>query len=175
MIRTLVLRILGLLVAAALGVAATSLVAFGLERRVTALSGWIESFVDWIAKPPLPGAAVLAGTGLLILAVAIIWLVAARRIRGVRTLEKTASGSTDIDMGSVAATLERKLRNLDPKVQVTAMRSRLRITAPSKTGDRYQVADEATRRVQEELERMGLTGTPFAVRVGERVPESRVT
>jgi len=174
MIRTIVLRILGLMVAATLGLAATSLVAFGLERRVPWLSDGIRSFVDWVRTPPLEGAAVLAGAGLVVLAIAIAMVVAARRIRGVRNLEKATAGSTDIDMGSVADALELSLRPIDPKVQVTSRRSRLRIAAPPRPGDRFEAADEAGRRVREALEQMGLAETSFVVSV--RSPrETRVS
>jgi hypothetical protein len=174
MIRTIVLRVLGLLVAATLGLAATSLIAFGLERRVPWLSDGIRSFADWAHTPPLKGGAVLAGTGLVVVAIAIVIVVGARRIRGVRDLEKTAAGSTDIDMGSVADALELSLRRIDPKVQVTSRRSRLRVGAPPGTGDRFEVADEVSRRVREALEQMGLSDTPFTVSV-QQVPEKRVT
>ena len=174
MIRTIVLRILGLLVTATLGLAATSLVAFGLDRRVPWLSDGLQSLVDWVRTPPLEGAAVLAGTGLILVAVGVVIVVAARRIRGVRNLEKTAAGSTDIDMGSVADVLERSLRRIDPKIQVTSRRSRLRVAAPPGTGDRFEVADEASRRVRDALEQMGLSDTPFTLSVG-KAPEQRVT
>jgi hypothetical protein len=174
MIRTIVLRVLGLLVAATLGLAATSLVAFGLERRVLWLSDDIRSFADWVNTPPLKGAAVLAGTGLLVVAIAIVIVIAARRIHGVRNLEKTTAGSTDIDMESVGHALELSLRRINPKMQVTSRRSRLRVAAPPGTEDRFEVADEASRQVRDALEQMGLSDTPFTVSV-RQVPETRVT
>lgn len=173
MIRTIVLRILGLLVAATLGLTATSLVAFGLERRIPWLSDSLRSLVDWVRTPPLEGAAVLAGTGLILVAVGVVIVVAARRIRGVRNLDKGAAGSTEIDVGSVADALERSLRRIDPNVQVTSRRSRLRVTTPPGTGDRFELADEAGRRVREALEQMGLSDTPFTVSV-RRGRETRV-
>ncbi|MDH3259617.1 MAG: hypothetical protein OEM81_13675 [Acidimicrobiia bacterium] len=174
MIRTLVLRILGLLVAAALGLTATSLLTFGLERRIPWLSDGIRSLADWVYTPPKEGAAVLAGTGLLLLAIAIVIVAARSRIRGVRNLEKTAAGSTDIDMGSVADTLEGSLRAIDPKVKINSRRNRLRVSAPPGSGDRFEVADEASRRVREALGQLGLADTPFSVNV-RSARETRVT
>jgi len=174
MIRTMVLRVLGLLVVATLGLAATSLVAFGLERRVPWLSDGIRSFADWVHTPPLKGAAVLAGTGLVVVAIAVVIVVAARRIQGVRNLDKTAAGSTVIDMESVGNALELSLRRIDPKMQVASRRSRLHVAAPPGTGDRFEVADEASGRVREALEQMGLSDTPFTVSV-RQVAETRVT
>ncbi len=174
MTRTILLRILGLLTAAALALAAVGLITFGLERSMAWLSDALQSFENWARTPPREGAAVLTGTGLVVLAAIIAVVVAGRRIRGVKTLEKSPAGSTDIDMGSVAQAVELSLRSIDPNTHATARRSRLRVVAPVGAADRFEAADRASRLVGETLEQMGLSDTPFTVAVA-RSAEKRVT
>jgi hypothetical protein len=174
MTRTIILRILGLTTAAALAATATSLVAHGLERSVPWLSDALQSFETWARKPPPEGAAVLAGTGLLIVAIAVVTVYAGRRVRGVKTIEKSPTGRTNVDMGSVAEAVELSLGTVDPNTHVSARRSKLRVVAPAGAADRFETADQASRMTGETLEQMGLADTPFTVALG-RSAEKRVT
>jgi hypothetical protein len=170
-VRVLVPRVLGLGVAVALGLVAVALVAYGVGRPVTWLTTGLVSFADWVSTAPSPGVAVLAGVGLVLLALLAALVMVRRRRSGLLRLEKTRAGTTWIDVRSVAQVLEGVLRrDVERGVRVGARGDRLSIVTPASREAPLALADAATEAGQSELAVLGLSQIRYQVAVGPEAP-----
>lgn len=167
--RTLLLRALGLLTTFAVGIAATALITFGMDRSVGWLEKAITGFSSWTTRTPEEGAAILAGLGLVIVAILCIPVVVKWTGRRWFRLEETPAGATTIDLASVAYALKTTVTTaVDPQVEVEHRRGRIVVTTPSRPNDTFGVADEASAAVEQKLKSLGLTEIAYSIATGRK-------
>jgi hypothetical protein len=173
-LRVVLLRLFGLLVGAALALVAIALVAFGVSHPLGWLKNGLTSFATWVTTGLSPGLAMLVGVGLLVLAVLAALVMVPRRPAGLHRVDKTNTGTTWVDLSSVARTLEQSLRSdVDRKIGVRAHRDRLRIMTPADPQAPFAVADAVSQTTQRELETMGLSEVEYVVTLGSETQQEK--
>jgi len=177
-LRVVLLRCFGLAVGVALAVVAVGLLAYGIERPLAWLTNGLASLATWVSSDLSPGAAMLIGFGLVVLAILSALVMLPRRSAGLHRVQQSKDGTTWVDISSVARTLERSLRNdVDSKIGVRAQKDHLSIVAPARSEAPFSVADAASDIAQRELATMGLSGVAYVVTIGSesrsRPSESR--
>ena len=136
-LRGLVLRLFGLLIFAVAALAAVGLVMYGV---VGPQEDWFvnaaESFATWVSAPLSSGTAVLVGAGLLVLAAFLAVVMVPRRPRTLPVIRDEKTGTTLLDVVSVAEAIEYRLRlEVDPTIGVEAKGRHLRVVTPSLRAD----------------------------------------
>ncbi len=109
-LRALVLRVFGLLVFAVAALAAFGLVTYGVAGSQSWFVDAAESFATWVSAPLSSGTAVLVGVGLLVLAAFLAVVMVPRRPRTLPIIREGESGTTLLDLVSVAEAVEHRLR-----------------------------------------------------------------
>ncbi|MGZ8785016.1 MAG: hypothetical protein ACXW1Y_05580 [Acidimicrobiia bacterium] len=167
--RTLLLRVLGFLTTLAVGIAAVELIAYGVDRPIGWLDGAMSDFSSWASRTPEEGAAVLAGLGLVVLAMLCIPVVIRWTGRRLLLIEATPAGATQLDLDSLARTLETTVTNaVDSHIEVRHRRGRIVIVTPSSPNDTYKIADETSEAVDTRLGSLGLTEVAYTIATGKR-------
>lgn len=162
--RTILLRVLGFLTTLAVGIAAVALIAFGIGRPIRWLDGAVSDFSSWATRTPEEGAAILAGLGLVIVAILCIPVVIQLTGRRLLRLEATAAGATTIDLDSLARTLKKTVTStVDSQIEVRHRHRRIVVTTPSSPDDTYKIADEASAAIDRRLRSLGLTEVAYSV------------
>lgn len=143
--RTILLRLFGLLVAVALGVAATSLLVHGLRIGGGWLSDTLDDLAAEVVRPLDEGWAVLAGVGLVLLAVLTGAVILIARRRPMVLMEKSEAGTSRLEMSGLARLAQRHLRSrVDPRIDVTARRRSVVATVPASGGtEPLEMVDDA--------------------------------
>jgi hypothetical protein len=173
-LRVLILRLFGLVVGVALALVAIGLVAYGIDHPLGWLRNGLTSFATWVSTDPSLGVAVLVGVGLVVLAILAALVMVPSRPPGLHRLEQTKTGTTWVDLSSVAGILERSLRDdVDSKIGVRAQKSRLRIVTPARPEAPFAVADRVGDTAQRELGIMGLSNVEYVVTVGPEAPTKK--
>jgi len=117
--RRLVLRALGLAVAAIVLVVATQLLMLSFDADPLVSRETVDDLVDWIGGDPSDGAAILVGVALLALAVWLGWMAvsSAGTEQHVITTRRR-NGWTKIDRRTLGDSLERRLDSVDRRSDV---------------------------------------------------------
>ena len=173
-LRVVLLRLFGLLVGAALALVAVALVAYGIDYPLGWLSNGLTSFATWVTTDLSSGLAVLVGVGLLVLALLAALVMVPRRPTSLHRVEQTKTGTTWVDLSSVARTLEQSLRgDIDRTIGVRAHRDRLRIMTPADPQAPFAVADAVSQATRRELETMGLSEVEYEVTLGSETQQEK--
>jgi hypothetical protein len=160
LLRAVVLRLFGVLVFALVAFVAVSLLIYGVSGPQDWLVNAMQSFSAWVSAPLSEGVAMLVGIGIVLLAILLALLMVPRRPRNLRTLRKLGTGTTWVDLTSVAAALELALRaRVDSTIRVDARRGRLRVVAPFAPQRPFEVVDRAGADARRQLETLGLAET----------------
>jgi len=158
-LRTLVLRLLGLLVCALAALGAVGLVAFAVAGAQSPTIDGAESFSSWASGSLLDWAYVLVGVGLFLLAAVFVVIMLRRRPSGLLAMRTDRSGRSMLDLSSVAHAVQTSIReSVDPKITVGARRGRLTVVTPFAPSQPYDLVDRAGTSVKEQLEKLGLEG-----------------
>jgi len=164
-VRTVLLRLFGLLVAAVFAAAAAGLLAFALTFRVPWLTDRMQSASSQLSLPLLEGRGMLIGIGLILLAtVAGAFMVGRRESRFLR-LSKEAK----VERVGIARMLQRTLRaKVDTRIGVAAGRRSLVISVPSAAGpEGMDRANEAALLAPDVLEDLGFADMSFRIVAGK--------
>ena len=167
MVRTVVLRLYGLLVAAVLAAVATQLLAYSFEQDWT-LGRWMGDVASWVRGRPVTGALMLAGSGIVALSLAATWLIVRTPRTRVVTIGKDQAGRATIDRSSLAGSLQRSLRErVHPQVLVETDGRLVAVRAPVRSAVHpLEFVDELAAAMPGELERRGVSGVRFRVTTG---------
>ena len=170
-LRGLVLRLFGLLIFAVAAVAAVGLVMYGVVGPQDWFVNAAESFATWVSVPLSSGTAVLVGVGLLVLAAFLAVVMVPRRPKTLPVIRDEKTGTTLLDLVSVADAIESKLRlEVDPTIGVEAKGRHLRVVTPFAPRRPFELVDQAGASVRRQLEQLGLVET-----VGYEVTTGRET
>ena len=159
-LRRIVLRVLGLGVAAIVLVAATQLLLLGFEADPLLSRSRVDSFVRSIQDPVHPGPGILVGLALVGLAALLLGVIVAslRTDRPVLTTRRRG-GWTKIDRKTLADALERRLEDVDRRsdldLEVTR-RGRVNVKIVTPDPAAAGPAQELRDAVDDEIERRGL-------------------
>ncbi len=166
--RTILLRFFGLLVVAAFGVAATTLLATGLQLDVGGLTAQLETIANTLTDPLDEGRAVLLGALLALFAALAGFVMMKRSGHPTVSLAKSEQGDATLDMVGVARVTERHLRaRVHPQIKVSAKRRSLIVAAPTLSGPTtLEIANEAAVLVPGILADAGAEGVPYRVVTG---------
>lgn len=167
--RTVLLRLFGLVVVAALAVAATSLLSHGLRFDVAAIDSPIRWLATTTSRSLDPGWAILGGAAVLTLAAGAGVLMLARPRRARVALDRTSAGTSWLDLDGLARVVRRRLRaEIDPQIHVVARRRALTVVVPTHTGEQpLDVVHQVAVSMPETLGRIGAGGIRFAVVTGK--------
>jgi hypothetical protein len=156
-LRALVLRVFGLLIFAVAALAAFGLVSYGVAGPQSWFVNAAESFAGWVSAPLSSGTAVLVGVGLLVLAAFLAVVMVPRRPRTLPVLREDESGTTLLDLVSVAEAIEFRLRSeVDSAIGVEVKGGHLRVVTPFFPGRPFELVDEAGTSVKQQLAGLGL-------------------
>jgi hypothetical protein len=156
-LRALVLRVFGLLVFALAALGAFGLVAYGVAGSPSWFVDAAESFATWVSAPLSSGTAVLVGVGLLVLSAVLAVVMVPRRPPTLPALREEPTGTTLLDLVSVAEAIEFRLRaEVDAAIGVEVKGSHLRVITPFFPGRPFEVVDEAGTSVKQQLAGLGL-------------------
>jgi hypothetical protein len=156
-LRELVLRLFGLLIFAVAALAAAGLVMYGVVGPQDWFVNAADSFATWVSGPLSSGTAVLAGVGLLVLAALLALVMFPRRPRALPVIRDGESGTTFLDLVSVAEAVEYRLRlEVDPTIGVEIKGGRLRVVTPFAPRRPFELVDQAGVSVKQQLETLGL-------------------
>jgi hypothetical protein len=156
-LRGLFLGLFGLLVFVAVALAAAGLVMYGVVGPQDWFVNAADSFATWVSAPLSSGTAVLAGIGILVLAALLAVVMVPRRPRTLPVLRDEQSGTTLLDLVSVAQAIEFRLRlEVDPTIGVEARSGHLRVVTPFAPGRPFALVDQAGISVRQQLESLGL-------------------
>ena len=111
-------RLVGLVVAATLAVAATQLFAIGFETRPLFNDSSLTSIRSWITSRPAPATALLAGMAMAALAIAMFASISTGQTSPSVRIRRR-DGWTRVDRASLADSLERRLESIDRRNSVT--------------------------------------------------------
>lgn len=157
--RALILRLFGLPVLAVAALAAAGLVLYGVIGPQTWFVNAAESFATWVSAPLSSGTAVLVGVGLLVLAAVLALVMWPRRPKMLPVVRDGRSGTTFLDLVSLAETIEFRLRQeIDRTIRVEAKGGRLRVVTPFAPRRPFELVDQVGARVGEQLGSLGLAG-----------------
>lgn len=161
------------MVAVTLGVAATMLLVYGFESSWG--SSWLSGVAGDVRRAPLVGAATLVGLVLAMIAAFAAFLIA--RPSGPKSLSvaKTPSGSSQLNRGSLASSVQRSLREtVHPEVVVKTAGKRLDVAAPVRSvANPMEFVDELAAAMPNELSKRGATKVRYRVSSGSAA-KSRV-
>jgi hypothetical protein len=159
-LRGLFLRLFGLLIFAVAALAAAGLIMYGVVGPQDWFVNAAESFAVWVSAPLSSGTAVLVGVGLLVLAALLAVVMVPRRPRTLPVLRAGESGTTSLDLVSVAEAVEYRLRQeVDPTIGVEVKGSRLRVVTPFAPRRPFELVDQAGVSVKQQLAGLGLADT----------------
>jgi hypothetical protein len=114
--RVLALRAAGLVVAAIVLIAATQFLLHGFETDPLLDAEIIADLSDWITRPPRQGAALLAGTALIILAAGLGWLTWTTRAGHQPVITtRRKNGWTKVDRKTLTSAVTRRLERIDQR------------------------------------------------------------
>lgn len=170
MLRTVLLRLYGLVVAAVVAAAATILLARGVGFAVPWLTDALGSIAHRLDLALNEGLTVLAGIFALVVLVGTGYVMLGRFGRRLLRLSDTAA----VEKAGVSRMVERMLRSkLEPRATVSFGR-RLVASVPGAPGsDGTDLAGEASLLIPELLESLGVGDVPFRVEAG-KAPGGRV-
>ncbi len=119
LLRRTALRVVGVGVAALILVAATQLLLLSFETDPLISRGRLGDVVDWIESRPSPGAAVLVGGALVVIALALL-VAAVRSVGPDRRVITTRRrhGWTKLDRATLEDAFERHLEHIDRRNDV---------------------------------------------------------
>lgn len=132
----LVLRVLGLAVAAIVLMAATQLLLLSFETDPLFSENQVGDFTDWIERRPRVGGGILVGVALMALATALMWAIARSFGTDRRVITtRRRGGWTKLDRPTIEDAIERRLERIDRRNDVEARvgrrgRVNLTITTP---------------------------------------------
>ena len=156
-LRALALRVFGLLIFAVAALAAFGLVMYGVAGSQSWFVDAAESFATWVSAPLSSGTAVLVGVGLLVLAAFLAVVMVPRRPRTLPVIREGESGTTLLDLVSVAEAVEYRLRQeVDSAIGVEVKGGHLRVVTPFAPSRPFEVVDEAGASVKHQLASLGL-------------------
>jgi hypothetical protein len=156
-LRGLILRLFGLLIFAVAALAAAGLVMYGVVGPQSWFVDAAESFATWVSAPLSSGTAVLVGVGLLVLAAFLAVVMVPRRPKTLPVLRDEQSGTTLLDLASVAEAVEFKLRlEVDSTIGVEAKSGHLKVVTPFAPSRPFALVDQAGVSVRQQLETLGL-------------------
>jgi hypothetical protein len=167
--RTVLLRILGLLVAATLALAAIQLLGYGLEQEPV-FERWLGDVASAARGTLSEGGAMLAGVAIAVVALAVAWVALRRPSADTIRLERSPQGRSRVERKGLAESLERSLRQtVHPQVVVAMPGKRLLIDAPVRSATQpLEFVDELAVVVPEELIARGLPGVRYRISTGTR-------
>jgi hypothetical protein len=173
--RTILLRLFGLLVAVAFGVAATSLVIHGLQLDGDWLKETLSDLAAEVVRPLDEGWAVLAGAGLTLAALLAAAIIVIARRRPTVLVEKSDAGTSRLEMNGVARLAQRHLRSrVNPQIDVRARRRSIVATVPTGgAGEPLEMVDDAAVALATLLDDIGVGSVRSRVETG-RPSRSRV-
>jgi hypothetical protein len=156
-LRALILRVFGLLVFAAVALAAAGLVMYGVVGPQAWFVNASDSFATWESAPLSSGTAVLVGIGLLVLAAVLALIMWPRRSKSLPVLRDEPTGTTLLDLVSVAEAIEYRLRQeVDPTIGVETKSGRLKVVTPFAPSRPFALVDQTGVSVKQQLEGLGL-------------------
>ena len=169
MSRTVALRLYGLVVAAALGAAATQLFLYSMEQD-TAFETLLTDVAGWARERPVAGALMLAGIGVGLVALGSAWTILRSKRTTTMRIRKDEGGRSTVDLSSLASSLQRTLRQtVHPQVVVGTARRGVEVRAPIRSAVRpLEFVEELGSAMPEEFENRGLTGVRYRVTTGRQ-------
>jgi hypothetical protein len=156
-LRGVILRVFGLLVFVVAALAAAGLVMYGIVGPQSWFVSAAESFATWVSAPLSSGTAALVGVGLLVLAAFLAVIMVPRRPRTLPVIREEQSGTTLLDLVSVAEAVEFRLRQeVDSTIGVEAKSGRLKVVTPFAPSRPFALVDQAGVSARQQLEALGL-------------------